>query len=72
MPIVDLSFALQGTSIPLDYGYALFGSPALMTDYPAAIERVTPEQAAAALDRMTADKAALWVAGPAPVATAAN
>ncbi len=26
MPIVDLAFALRGTSIPLDYGYALFGA----------------------------------------------
>jgi CRISPR-associated protein Cas6 len=26
MPIVDLAFALGGTSIPLDYGYALFGA----------------------------------------------
>lgn len=61
-----------GKASLLGYGYALFGSPALMTDYPAAIERVTPEQAAAALDRMTADKAALWVAGPAQAATSAN
>jgi CRISPR-associated protein Cas6 len=33
MPIVDLAFALGGTSIPLDYGYALFG----------ALSRIVPE-----------------------------
>jgi hypothetical protein len=26
MPIIDLSLALKGSSIPLDYGYALFGA----------------------------------------------
>lgn len=26
MPIIDLAFELKGTSIPLDYGYALFGA----------------------------------------------
>lgn len=26
MPIIDLTFEIQGTSIPLDYGYALFGA----------------------------------------------
>jgi CRISPR-associated protein Cas6 len=26
MPIIDLSLAIKGTTIPLDYGYALFGA----------------------------------------------
>ena len=26
MPTIDLAFALQGSTIPLDYGYALFGA----------------------------------------------
>jgi CRISPR-associated protein Cas6 len=26
MPVIDLAFEIQGTSIPLDYGYALFGA----------------------------------------------
>lgn len=61
-----------GRASLLGYGYALFGSPALLTDYPAAIERTTAEQAMAVLGRMTADKAALWVAGPPETAESAN
>jgi CRISPR-associated protein Cas6 len=26
MPTIDLSLAIKGTTIPLDYGYALFGA----------------------------------------------
>lgn len=26
MPVIDLAFDLVGTTIPLDYGYALFGA----------------------------------------------
>lgn len=26
MPVIDLAFEIQGTSLPLDYGYALFGA----------------------------------------------
>lgn len=33
MPTIDLSLAIQGTTIPLDYGYALFG----------ALSRVVPQ-----------------------------
>ena len=33
MPVIDLSLALRGTTIPLDYGYALFG----------AVSRVVPQ-----------------------------
>lgn len=61
-----------GRASMLGYGYALFGTPALLTDYPAAIERVTAEQAIAALDVLAADKAALWVAGPPVAAPAGN
>ena len=26
MPVIDLAFEVTGTTIPLDYGYALFGA----------------------------------------------
>ena len=33
MPVVDLSFVLEGTTIPLDHGYSLFS----------ALSRIVPE-----------------------------
>jgi hypothetical protein len=41
MPVVDLSFVLAGTTIPLDHGYSLFSAlcrlvPALHDDEPSA------------------------------------
>ena len=58
MPVIDLSFVLVGTTIPLDHGYVLFSAlcrvvPALHGDVSAGVHPIRGRQSAAGVLNLT-------------------